>query len=124
MYNKTHTNRGPAVLVIAGAIVGATLTLTPTDAEACGCFAPPDPSVPIVQAGERIVFSHDNGVVTAHIQVQYEGAANEFGWLVPMPAEPNMKLGIEELFTSITNATQPKYRLNRITGDSCEWNGG
>ena len=40
------------------------------NADACGCFAPPDPTVPIVQAGERILFSVKDGVVNAHIQIQ------------------------------------------------------
>jgi hypothetical protein len=30
-------------------------------ADACGCFTPPDPTVPLVQAGERILFAVDQG---------------------------------------------------------------
>ena len=81
------------------------------EAHACGCFARPDPSVPLVQAGERILFSMENGEVTAHIQIQYAGAANEFAWLLPLPSEPTMELGTDELFTRIISATQPRYRL-------------
>jgi hypothetical protein len=111
------------MLAAVGLFAGV-VSLTPSRAEACGCFAPPDPSVPVVQAGERIVFAHQDGKIIAHIQVQYQGSAQEFGWLLPLPAEPEMKLGVEELFTAIENATQPKYRLTRITGDSCEWGNG
>ncbi len=103
-----------------GALLGAALTLPSQTAEACGCFAPPDPSVPVVQAGERIVFSHENNQVTAHIQIQYAGPATEFGWLLPMPSVPEMTLGTEELFTQLINTTQPKYRLVRQAGDSCD----
>ena len=39
-----------------------------------------------VQAGERIIFAQDNGQVTAHIQIQYQGDAKDFGWLLPLPA--------------------------------------
>jgi MYXO-CTERM domain-containing protein len=88
-------------------------------AHACGCFAPPDPSVPIVQAGERILFGMEDGVVTAHIQIQYEGDAEEFAWLVPMPAEPTLSLGTDELFTQITTTTQPRYRLETRFDDEC-----
>jgi len=35
------------------ALLGLALSYT-SDAAACGCFTPPDPSVPIVQAGELI----------------------------------------------------------------------
>lgn len=93
----------------------------PPEAAACGCFAPPDPSVPIVQAGERILFAHKDGEVTAHIQIQYQGKPGDFGWLLPLPAVPKdrtgkdgIDLGIDELFTQLTTTTQPKYRLNRV----------
>ena len=68
-------------------------------AEACGCFAPPEPAEPIVQAGERILFAVKNGVVTAHIQIQYAGEAKDFGWLLPLPAVPKVGVGSDELFT-------------------------
>lgn len=89
------------------------------EAEACGCFVPPDPTVPIVQAGERILFAQENGVVTAHIQVQYSGPAEEFGWLLPMPAIPEMELGTDELFAQLIAQTQPTYRLDREYKGDC-----
>jgi MYXO-CTERM domain-containing protein len=101
---------------------------TPNEAEACGCFVPPDPSVPIVQAGERILFGMENGVVTSHVQVQYSGPAEEFGWLLPMPAVPEMELGTDELFAQLIATTQPKYRLDREYRGDCPFdpfrNGG
>ena len=75
--------------------------------EACGCFAPPSAAEPIVQAGERILFSVNNGKVTAHIQIQYAGDAKDFGWLLPLPSVPTLKLGSDELFTRLGATTQP-----------------
>lgn len=92
---------------------------SPAEAEACGCFVPPDPTVPIVQAGERILFGQENGIITAHIQVQYSGAAEEFGWLLPMPAIPEMELGSDELFAQLIAQTQPTYRLDREYRGDC-----
>jgi len=86
---------------------------------ACGCFAPPDPSVPIVQAGERILFAVKDGQVTAHIQIQYSGAAKDFGWILPLPSVPTLEVGTDELFTFLINTTQPKYRLVRNYDGSC-----
>lgn len=108
---------GTAALVAA---VGLTLASRP--AEACGCFAPPDPSVPIVQAGERILFAVNNGVVTAHIQIQYAGEAKDFGWLLPLPSVPTLKLGTEELFTQLIAATQPRYFVQTTFTGSCAQN--
>ena len=92
-------------------------------ADACGCFTPPDPSVPIVQAGERIIFQVKEGVVTAHIQVQYSGPAEEFGWLLPLPSVPEMELGTDEVFAQIVTTTQPRYTLDREFEGSCGFGG-
>lgn len=89
-------------------------------AEACGCFTPPDPTVPLVQAGERILFAVDQGQVTAHIQVQYAGAsASDFGWLLPLPSVPTLELGTDELFARLITTTQPSYRLSVTRDSSC-----
>src|SRR5439155_17747914 len=91
------------------------------DASACGCFTPPDPSVPVVQAGERIAFALDQGQVTAHIQIQYAGDAKEFGWLLPLPNLPTLELGTDELFNQLIVQTQPKYKLNRVYEGNCSF---
>jgi hypothetical protein len=91
-------------------------------ADACGCFTPPDPSVPVVQAGEKILFAMGNGQVTAHIQIQYAGDAKDFGWLLPLPSVPTMQLGTDELFNALYQQTQPKYKLNRVYEGACGFN--
>ena len=102
------------------ALLGALgLSLASQRADACGCFAPPDPTVPIVQAGERILFATRDGKVTAHIQIQYAGDAKDFGWLLPLPSVPVLKLGTEELFTQLINTTQPRYFVNTVNNGSC-----
>jgi hypothetical protein len=120
----THSPLRTAALA-GGAALAFAFGLSPGDADACGCFAPPDPSVPLVQAGERILFSQQDGEVIAHIQIQYSGKAGEFGWLLPLPAVPKNKMGkdgidigVDELFTQLISATQPKYRLRRVY-ESC-----
>lgn len=92
-----------------------------SDADACGCFTPPDPSVPIVQAGERIAFAMADGQVTAHIQIQYQGTAQDFGWLLPLPSVPTLELGTDELFAQLTSTTQPKYKLDRVYEGNCSF---
>src|SRR3990167_1273624 len=110
---------GSAALVATLGVVA----LGSQTAQACGCFAPPDPTVPIVQAGERILFSVKDGVVNAHIQIQYAGDAKDFGWLLPLPSVPTMKLGTEELFTQLINTTQPRYFVNTTFTGSCSGGG-
>jgi hypothetical protein len=108
------------LIALGGAALGLLAGLG--DASACGCFTPPDPSVPVVQAGERIAFAIDNGQVTAHIQIQYSGDAQDFGWLLPLPQVPTLDLGTDELFNQLIAQTQPKYKLTRVYEGNCSFN--
>jgi hypothetical protein len=65
----------------------------------------------VVQAGERILFAHENDQVIAYIQIKYQGAADQFGWIVPLPSVPTLEIGSDELFTMLDNNTLPQYRL-------------
>ncbi|HKE13501.1 MAG TPA: DUF2330 domain-containing protein [Kofleriaceae bacterium] len=116
-------NRWLAIRLVAlslgAALVAAVSLVRIPDALACGCFTPPDPSVPIVQAGERIAFQIKNGRVTAHIQIQYSGPAEEFGWLLPLPSEPTLEVGTDELFQQLIQQTQPLYRLQAEYRGNC-----
>jgi hypothetical protein len=110
---------------MAGAILVASVFLYRAPvARACGCFTPPDPSVPIVQAGERIAFQVEDGVVTAHIQIQYSGTADEFGWLLPLPSVPTLDVGTDELFGQLIQQTQPIYRLIAEYDGDCPFDPG
>ena len=111
-------------LCFSAALITVSLTALERQAHACGCFTPPDPSVPVVQAGERIAFAMKDGVVTSHIQIQYSGPAEEFGWLLPLPSIPELRVGTDELFTNLINSTQPLYRLERQFQGNCAWQGG
>ena len=64
----------------------ASMSLVPA-ANACGGFFC-GPTDPIDQAGENILFAVDKaaGEVTVHVQIQYEGPAEEFAWILPAPA--------------------------------------
>lgn len=100
-------------------------SLSPSLAEACGCFAVPNPTVPVIQAGERIIFAVKNGQVTAHVQVQYNGAGGqEFGWLVPLPQVPTVELGADEVFAVLNTSTQPSYQVTPTFDPSCASLGG
>lgn len=107
-----------------GAGLGAALVLCfAQDAWACGCVVTTDVVTPTVQAGERIVFAVKDGKVTAHIQIQYQGAAEEFAWLVPVPAVPAVRVGTDALFTILDGETSPTYTLTTYT-PRCDGGGG
>jgi hypothetical protein len=108
-----------ALFVVLLSLVPTASLLWPTDAEACGCFTPPDPTVPVLQAGERILFAVKDGQVTSHVQIQYSGNAKDFGWLLPLPSVPTLELGVDELFTQLYATTQPQYRMSTQFDSNC-----
>ncbi|MDX2012451.1 MAG: DUF2330 domain-containing protein [Myxococcaceae bacterium] len=106
------------------AVLSAAVTLLATDALACGCFAgPTTATTPVIQAGERILFAVQNGKVTAHIQIQYQGDAKDFGWLLPLPSVPVLKAGTDELFTQLSATTDPRFTVNFQTVGTCRARG-
>ncbi|MEB3196035.1 MAG: DUF2330 domain-containing protein [Candidatus Sericytochromatia bacterium] len=68
--------------------------------------------IPVEQAGERIIFAFDGQQVTTHVQIQYQGAAKDFSWIVPTPTKPTLRVGSEQLFQMLRDATQPRFQVN------------
>ena len=108
---------------LIAAVAVAVVAAHGSDARACGCFAQPSTATPVVQAGERILFAHEADEVVAYIQIKYQGKADEFGWLVPLPSVPTLSLGTDELFTMLDSATQPQYQQT-FTQNFCGGYGG
>src|SRR5262245_11571312 len=82
------------VAALATVLVGVSL---PSEALACGGFF--CSRVPVDQSGENIVFGVDGRRVEAHVQIQYQGAAEKFAWVVPVPSLPQLSIGSPVLFT-------------------------
>lgn len=64
--------------------------LLPSPAFACGgmfCDTSTATTI-VVQAAERIVFSFDEGMLDTEVQIAFQGEADEFAWVVPVPVEP------------------------------------
>ena len=99
----------------------ATIALTSPDVSACGGFFC-DGSGPtqVNQAAERIVFAeHPDGRVTSVIQILYEGPADRFGWLLPVPGIPEIGLSSDAAFTLLQNATNPRYVMTTTVEGEC-----
>jgi hypothetical protein len=91
-----------------------------TPAEACGgTFCDAGPTVmPVDQTGENILFVLDGDTVEAHVQIQYTGDPEQFAWVVPVMAEPEIETGSDPLFDALLAATVPTFTLdNRIECD-------
>lgn len=94
------------------------------EAAACGCFATSTTVTdPVIQAGERIVFATTGNTVTAYVQIKFQGDAANFGWLLPVPAVPNVKVGTDELFEVLDEGTRPSFALNTSIHPNCRPSG-
>jgi len=75
------------------------------------------------QVGEKIVFSLDDEQVTAVIQIQFAGDAEDFSWVLPLPSEPvaegGMEISSEELFVQALSRTNPTFTVNWNGVDQC-----
>jgi hypothetical protein len=73
---------------------------------------------PIAQAGEQIIFKQENGNTTTMVRILYTGEAEDFAWVLPVPATPQLSIGSDITFTELEISTRPQFNLQR-TGTSC-----
>lgn len=91
-------------------------------ARACGCFAQPNPVQQVVQAAERIVFAQRGPKVEMHVQVTYDGDAEDFGWLLPVPSVPELDVGSDAFFAQLDRVTAPRFGVNFDFSAQCRSN--
>ncbi len=106
-------HRRMGAVLLAAIVAGGS---TPVPTRACGGFF--CTLVPIVQTAEQIIFRQDGSQITAVVQIQYQGAAEDFSWVVPVPGVPQLSTGSDLLFTQLERQTRPQFRLE-IEGDVC-----
>jgi MYXO-CTERM domain-containing protein len=104
------------VAFLAAAAVGS----SSERAQACGgTFCDNGPvAMPVDQTGENVLFVMDGETVEAHVQIQYQGAAERFAWVVPMQQIPEVSVGSQILFQNLLLATVPTYGFQQQT-DQC-----
>jgi hypothetical protein len=104
--------------VVGGVLLGLCVVGT-RSAEACGGFF--CQNVPVDQSGEHLLFGiEDDGTVVAHIQIQYQGAAESFAWVLPLPSEPEVSVGSDEIFRTLRNLTDPQFYLRWNDRGECK----
>ncbi len=65
--------------------------------------------MPVDQSGENILFVMEDGMVEAHVQIQYQGDPDAFAWVVPVMARPEIEAGSDALFQNLLAATVPTF---------------
>jgi len=106
-------------LLTALALVLA-MSLSPALAFACGGFFC-SLQQRVDQTGEQIVFSVNGTKISAHIQIQYQGEAEDFSWVLPMPSTPELGVGTDQLFSALRAATDPRFELRWMKNPTCDF---
>ena len=58
---------------------------------------------------QKAILLHDQGREDLVLQVKYEGPAEDFGWLVPVPGLPEVRKGSMECFYELSRLTQERW---------------
>jgi MYXO-CTERM domain-containing protein len=87
---------------------------------ACGGFF--CGNVPVDQQGEDILFAVDpeQNETTVHVQITYQGKADDFAWILPVPTEPELELSTDGLFRELGWRTQPRFNLHYEEIGECD----
>ncbi len=113
-----------AVFGAATLAAGLSLLAPAQRAEACGGLFCNQNTGVVNQTAEQIIFSdNQDGTVTAVVQILYNGPADSFSWVLPVPGVPDVEVSSNQAFARLQAATNPNYQLNRIIEGECNDNG-
>lgn len=103
-------------------LVASAVATTPAPAHACGGLfcsggaTTTTESLAVNQTAERVVFVDEgDGRVTAIIQILYEGEAERFAWLLPVPGVPQVQVSSTVVLDELQTATNPEYQVMTTT---------
>ena len=69
-------------------------------------------SGPVKQAAQRVIFvDNPDATITALVQLRYQGSAQKFAWVIPVPGRPTVGVSSSVVFDRLDAATAPQYWL-------------
>jgi len=84
--------------------------LVSSTASADGAFVWRNQNADIHEPEQKAVLVFDRGLEDLVLEVRYEGAVRDFGWIVPLPTRPRMRAEDPKLFEQLSMATQETWR--------------
>ncbi len=122
----------PSPRALATRLLAASLgtaLLAAQTAWACGgCFSMTPPPPPgqqdqqyVVQDAERVLFVQDPATkkATVWVEVRYTGAAQDFGWVLPLPKQPKVSVGSRYIFDRLDQQTAPRFQSTYGGQENC-----
>lgn len=91
--------------LILGTLLVGLLLMPSTTALADGGFFI-DIGKDIYQPSQKAVILYADGREDLILSVRYEGSADDFAWVVPVPSRPNVEVADPELFWELANLTR------------------
>lgn len=85
--------------LVVGHLVAALLLVLDganSPARSCGGFF--CSNLPMNQTAERILLIAADEQVTANVQIQFAGTAEDFAWVLPVPSVPVLSVSHNEIF--------------------------
>ncbi len=83
------------------------LLVLPLPAFACGGFF--SAQVPVNQNVERIILAVGQNSTTMYEQINYQGNASDFAWVLPVAVVPKLDTASVSLFSSLDGQTAPRF---------------
>lgn len=98
-------------------VLGLILFLTPQFALADGMVVSP-PDYYVYESDQRAVILYEDSTQTETmvLSVKFQGNADDFAWIVPVPNEPTITKGSDELFAALSELTQSQYYNYKYSG--------
>ena len=98
-------------------------------ASADGTFVWRNENADIREPEQKAIVLFDAGLEDLVLEVRYEGAPGDFGWIVPVPSTPRLRPDDARLFVVLSQATQEvraQYsdRTHRLTSTQCSTSQG
>lgn len=85
-----------------------TLIISPTKILADGMIVP-RPNRIVDETDQKAVIWHDGKTETLILSITFKGDTDEFAWIIPVPAKPEVDAGVDELFTGLAQLTNISY---------------
>lgn len=97
-----------AVLIFS--IILSFLASNPRRASADGMVVSPD-VYPVISSQQKALIIYDNDHEDLVISISFEGRASDFGWIVPLPNQPEISKVDSSIFRKLADFTSPKESL-------------
>jgi hypothetical protein len=88
--------------------------LTPVCLLACGKFFSPVVVGPIATPQHHAIIVHHEGIETLILQESCAGLGQDFAWIIPTPAYPEVTLATLALFSALHVLAQPLYDTQEL----------